>query len=240
MAVHGKGTKILMDGWDMGNVLNSVETPLTADTAETTVFNSSGTKTYVVGVQDATLSAEGFFVSSSSDGSVESTLAGALSSSDLNVWTWWPNGTSTGNAGFGVTAIETGYTITSPVDGTVDISIEGQVSDGRDRLRSLRILSCGVTSTGNGAGVDGVSASTQGGIGYFQRVTNSTNDFKVIIQDSNNNSTFDNLISFTSGTGRTGERIAVAGEVKRYVREVHTTTGALGTAINFSAGFSRK
>jgi hypothetical protein len=240
MAVHGKGTVVLMDGWLMSDVLNSIETPATVDTAESTVFNSSGSKSYVTGVADATLTAEGFFVSSSSDSSVEDTLHSALPTSSLNVWTWWPEGTSTGKFGFGLTSIETGYTITNPVDGTIDISVDGQVSDGRDSIESLRRLSCGATSTGNGASDDNTVATTNGGIGYYQRTTNSTNDFLVAIQHSAVGTTWDNLIAFSSGTGRTGERIAVAGTVKRFTREVHTTTGVLGTAINFSVGFKRK
>jgi len=244
MANSGKNTEVLMDGWKMSDVLNSIETPVTVDTAETTVFNSSGVKTYVTGNADATLTAEGFWPASSSDANtVESTLSAALATSSLNVWTWYPNGTNTGNAGYGATSIETGYSITSPVDGTVDISIDGQVSDGRDRILSLRPLSCGVTASATGtAGVaiDNSAATTNGGIGYFQRVTSSTKSLTVVIQDSNNNTTFDNLISFTAATARTGERIAVAGEVKQYVREVHTTTGVLGTAIDFNAGFRRK
>ena len=238
--IHGKGTKLLMDGWPMHDVTNSFDNPATVDTAETTVFNSSGSKTYVTGVADATLTAEGFFVSSSSDSSVEDVLHSALPTSGLNVWTYWPQGTSTGNVGRGMTSIETGYTITSPVDGTIDISVEGQVSDGADRLISLRTLSCGAASTGNGANLDGGAASTNGGIGYYQRVTNSTNDFKVIIQHSAVGTTFDNLISFTSGTGRTAERATVTGTIKRFTREVHTTTGALGTSIFFNAGLRRK
>ena len=241
MAKHGKGTTVLMDGWDMGDILNSIETPATVDTAETTVFNSSNdSKTYVTGVADATLTAEGFFVSSSSDSSVENTLADAINTTGSQVWTWWPGGSNIGNAGYGLTSFETGYTITSPVDGTVDISLDGQVTDGRDRLISLRTLSCGAASTGNGSNVDNDAATTSGGIGYYQRVTNSTNDFKVIIQHSAAGTTFDDLISFTSGTGRTAQRATVTGTIKQFTREVHTSTGALGTSIFFNTGLRRK
>jgi len=229
--IHGKGTIVLMD-----------ETPVTVDVAETTVFNSAGdSKEYVTGNADATLTAGGFWPASSSDSlSVDATLSAALATSSLNVWTYWPDGTSTGKFGYGVTSIETGYTITTPVDGTIDVSVDGQVSDGRDRIESLRTLSCGVTSTGNGASDDNGAASTNGGIGYLQRITNSTNDFDVAIQHSAVGTTWDDLIQFSSGTGRTGERIAVAGTVKQFTREVHTTTGALGTAIFFNVGFRRK
>lgn len=238
---HGKGTTVLMDGWDMGEILNSIETPATIDTAETTVFNSANdSKTYVTGVADATLTAGGFFVSSSSDASVENTLADAVNTSSPQVWTWYPDGTSTGNVGYGLTSFETGYTITSPVDGTIDISLDGQVTDGRDRVLSLQLLSCGITSTGQGTGLDNSAATTNGGIGYFQRITNTTNDFKVAIQDSANNTTFQDILSFTSGTSRTAERVVITGAVKQYVRATHTTTGALGTAINYNVGFRRK
>ena len=241
MATHGKNTKLLMDGWAMHDVTNSFDNPATVDTAETTVFNSSGSKSYVTGVADATLTAEGFFVSSSSDGSVEDVLHSALPTSGQNVWSYWPAGTSTGNAGRGMTSIETGYTITSPVDGTIDISIDGQISDGADRIISLQLLSCAVTSTGQGVGLDNTAATTNGGIGYYQRTSGSTNDILVAIQDSNNNSTFADLIAFSSGSSRSGQRIAVAGTVKQYVREVHTTTGpAISAGINFNVGFRRK
>lgn len=240
--IHGKGTKVLMDGWDMSRWLNSIETPVTVDTAETTVFNSSGTKTYITGNADATIIAEGFWAASSSDAAgVEADLVSALSSSALNVWTYWPEGTSTGRAGSGVTSIETGYTVTSPVDGTIDISIEGQVSNGRDRLLSHTELSAKST-TGNAVGsIDNSVASTNGGIGYLQRTDSSTRHASIFIADSANNSTFDPFISFTTGTtGRIGERIAASGTVKQYTVASWVLSTGSTAAVTFQVGFSRK
>ena len=239
MATAGKNTKVILDGWPMHDILNSIETPATVDTFETSVFNTSGAKTYVPGNSDATLSAEGFFVSSSSDSSVESTLASAISSTGSQVWTWWPDGTSTGKTGYGLTSFETGYTITSPVDGTVDISIEGQVTDGRDTIESLRSLT-GASTTGNSASDDNTAATTNGGIGYLQRTSNSTRGLLPAIQHSAVGTTWDDLIAFTSDASRDGQRVAVAGEVKRFTRSEHTLSTGSTSSITFQVGFRRK
>lgn len=238
--IHGKNTEVFMDGFQMSNILNSIETPVTVDTAETTVFNSSGVKTYVTGNADATITAEGFWQGSSSDAlSVDGILTTALETSGLNVWSYWPEGTSTGKFGYGVTSIETGYSITSPIDGTVDVTIDGQVSNGRVSLESLRSLSAASTS-GNNASDDNTAATTNGGVGYLQRITNSTRGLLPAIQHSAAGTTWDDLIAFSSDVARDGQRIAVAGEVKQFTRSEHTLSTGSTTAVIFQVGFHRK
>ncbi len=235
---HGKDTRIYMNGWDMSNYLNSINAPRTADVAETTVFNSSGAKTYTPGNTDATLSAEGLFDGSPS--SVESSLQTSLGSSAGAVWTWFPQGSGRGNYGYGVHTINNNYEIDTPVDGIVTMSVEGQSKVGRDRVESMKAMASATTS-GSGTSTDNTAASTAGGVGYFQMLSSTaTKTVTATVQHSSAGSSWADLVTFTASTGRKGQRVAVAGSVKRYTRGAWTlSTGGTGSPV-FNIGFRRK
>jgi hypothetical protein len=67
--VHGKGTGVLLDEFDLSTYFNSADMSRTTDTAETTAFGSTS-KSYIVGLSDGTLSLSGMF-SQDADGSDE-------------------------------------------------------------------------------------------------------------------------------------------------------------------------
>lgn len=235
---HGKSSVVLANGVNFSNYLNSIETPMEVDTAETTVFNSSGAKSYIPGLKDATLSAEGFYDGSS--GSVDSILTSVLGASTPIVWTWYPQGTAAGNYGYGMQTIETSYSLSSPVDEVVTISVEGQSkSGGRDRVESLLALTAETTS-GNGSSDDNAAATTNGGVGYFQRTDNSTKGVTPVIQHSSAATSWATLVAFSSGTAKGGQRIAVAGSVKRYTRASWTITGSTLVSTTLHFGFNRR
>lgn len=235
-ASHGKDTKVYCNGRLMSDYVNKISTPAKADTAEVTVFNSSGYKSFVAGKKDVTLSGEGFFDSSTSG--IENYINSALGSSAV-VWSWYLSGDSIGSAGYGLKAIQTDYSLDSPVDGVISMSIEGQSNVGRDRVLSLRALASASTS-GTAASVDNASASTKGGTGYFQRTDNSTRGFSGTIQHSSAGASWAALVSFSSGTSKNGQRIAVSGSVKRYIRSQWTLTGSTVIPTKLHFAFSRK
>jgi len=238
--VHGKNTIVLMQGFNMSNFLNSVETAFTADVNETTVFNSSNVKTYVGGNRDVTLSAEGLFDGSTADGRVDSFVSAIPSSSDV-MWSIYPNGTTLGAFGYGIATLQTEYALSSPVDDVISMTLSGQSVSGRDRTHSLKSIAADTSNTGVGTGVDSGagSSSTQGGVGYLQKLDNTRNLTSATIQHSNNNSSWDALISFTASTARGAERIAVSGTVKRYTRAIFQRAASTLSGQH-QIGFDRK
>ena len=58
--VHGKGTGVLLDQYNLSEYFNSADVAQTIDVAETTSFTASS-KSYIVGLQDATLSLSGLY-----------------------------------------------------------------------------------------------------------------------------------------------------------------------------------
>jgi hypothetical protein len=233
----------------MDNFLNSVDSSKTGEAAETTVFNSSDVKSYVAGKEDATLSAEGLF-----DGSItgiDSTLASALASSSEKIWTVWPQDSSTGNFGYGITAHQTAYDISTPIDDVVSISLEAQSNVSRDRLESIFELSTISTSSGTGATntnstVNGSTAgSAKGAVGYLQKTDTSTGTITAAsIQHSSCDiaASFGDLVTFAAvgSTSRSGQRVATGStDVKRYTRFKWTLGSSNHNSIVLNVGFSR-
>jgi hypothetical protein len=232
---HGKNSIVMMSGYDLSCYLNTLSTPQSADTVETTVFCSSA-KEYIPGNKDATLSAEGFY--DGTPGAVDDILSSAHGTSE-NVWVWYPQGATLNNYGYGLETINNSYEITTPVDGVVSISMEGQSYVGKDRIQSHHSL-VQETTSGTETSIDGTASSTKGGIGYVEITSNSCGVSATIkIQHSNNNSTFDDLISFTASTAVTGERLQSTGNtVKQYTRA--SWTFASSAPVTFNVGFRRK
>ena len=240
----GRKSKIYMDGLRGDNFLNSIDIPLTVDMLDTTIFNSSGAKEYTNANADATLSAGGLWEGSSSES--DNFFQTLVSSTATKVINWYPNNDTLGNFGFGIEMYEASYTANSPIDGVVSISVDGQANSARHSVESLRALSTANTTgslsatTAAGTADDNTASSTKNGIGWFQRVDNTTGAIVPRIQHSNNNSTWDTLLSFSSGTTRNGQRVAAGtATIKRYTRAQWTITGSSTLAFNFNFGFTR-
>ena len=135
MSAHGKnsGFHIRQAGaasgtaTNIGTYLTSVDFPRTVDTAEVTTFNTSnGSKTYVTGLNDATISVEGIW-STTPDGFF-SALIGASSGTEF--WQQVPS-TNAASAPFVQNtgkAILTAYNAPSGVGDAVTFSADLQIS----------------------------------------------------------------------------------------------------------------
>lgn len=239
---HGKSARVYADGYKLSDFLSSVEAPMEAETYETTVFGSSGYKSYVPGNIDATLSGEGFYDGSTSG--TDAVFTAALGSSYV-IWNWYPEGDAAGNYGVGMKTIETAYNISSPVDGVISATIEGQSVVGRDRVQSIMALAAKTTTNSSGTPVSTTAGTTKGGIGYFQRTDNSTKGVTPTLQhssgvaSSSQVATWTTLVSFSSGTSKGAQRVAVSGAVKKQVRGKYTITGSTLVSTNLHFAFQR-
>jgi hypothetical protein len=124
---HGSDAEIFCNGFNLGLFLNSFATPASADTAEVSTFGDNA-KEYIPGLADATLSAEGFFSGAAAESDV--ILQAALGTA-YAIWSYFPQGDTLGNIGFGVRSINTTYDIPASMGDAVKVSVSGQVSGGR-------------------------------------------------------------------------------------------------------------
>jgi len=124
---HGKSTVFKVDNsggtlTDISNTLTDLGFPQTVETAETTSFGSSS-KTFVVGLSDATISASGNF-----DATVDAHLAGILGQAASVSFEYGPEGSSTGQVKYTGEAILTSYEKSGAVGDVVTYSAEFQVT----------------------------------------------------------------------------------------------------------------
>lgn len=123
--VHGKTADFRVDNsggslTDISTYCDSVDFPMTADTAEVTTFGDAS-KEYIAGLKDATIS-----VSGSWDATADAVLAAIVGLSGS--FQYGPAGTTGGNIKYTGEAICTSYTVNAPVGDKVTFSAEFQVT----------------------------------------------------------------------------------------------------------------
>lgn len=125
--VHGKDSAFKLDNasgtlTDISTYVNSVDFPETADVAETTTLGDSS-KSYIVGLKDATLSIAGLW-----DSTVDGILGAVVGQSATLSFEYSPEGTTGGNIKYTGECILTSYSQSSPVGDVVSYSADFQVS----------------------------------------------------------------------------------------------------------------
>lgn len=123
--VHGKTADFRIDNsagslTDISAYCDSVDFPLTADTAEVTTFGDAS-KEYIAGLKDATIS-----ISGSWDATADAVLAGIIGLAGS--FQYGPAGTTLTNIKYTGEAICTSYTVNAPVGDKVTFSAEFQVT----------------------------------------------------------------------------------------------------------------
>ena len=238
---HGKNINVFIDQYDFSTYFNDVSASTAVDTAETSAFGTSA-KTYVVGHRDGTVSLGGMFESTNSTGT-DQYFASVLGSATKQKVIVAVEGHSNGTGAIMLQADDTSYEVSSAIADIVQASAEFQSTDA---VEHGKILSSGstVTATGNGTAVDNGASTANGGAGYLSVPVNTRNgNITVKIQHSADNSTFADLVTFTTvtSTSKTSERIEVASgtTVNRYLRVNYTVAGSTGSATPVVA-FTRR
>ena len=125
--VHGKDSVFKLDNsggslTDISTYVNSVDFPETADVAETTTLGD-GSKSYIVGLKDATLSISGLW-----DSTLDGILGAVVGQSATLSFEYSPEGTGSGAVQYTGECILTSYSQSSPVGDVVGFSADMQVS----------------------------------------------------------------------------------------------------------------
>ena len=126
---HGKNASFKVDNsggtlTDISTVITDVSLPRSIETAETTTFQAtSGAKTYVVGLNDSTVSISGRF-----DATVDAHLVGILGQEASLSFEYGPAGSTAGYVKFTGECFCTKYDLSSPVGDVVSFSADFQVT----------------------------------------------------------------------------------------------------------------
>ena len=250
--VHGKGTKVYLDEFEMTSYFNSADVTITNETAEVTSFADSS-KAYILGLADGTLSCSGMWTADT-DGSDEELHAILGSTSAANITVAEAAGTI-GNRAMIARCDETNYSISNPVADVSTITADFQ---GTSKSGSLGTMTYGITSgfqlttgssidynaLGNLTGVDGTASSSAGGAALLHVPTNSVGGgvttIKIQHDSASDFSSAADLISFTAvaAATKTSEMVVCSGTVNRYVRVTASTAGSSGS-ITFMVTFAR-
>lgn len=129
-----------------------------------------------------------------------------------------------------VEARQMAYKPTGAADGTVDASLELDVTGVAGFGHSLHTVTTPVTATGDDTSLDGGSATSGGGVAHLHctAVSGTGPTCDVVIEHSTNNTDWDTLAVFTQLEGNpAAERVVVpAGTVRRYLRASYTVAGS--------------
>lgn len=232
---HGKNATVFINGYEVSDHLSSVTVSGEADVAEVSTLGSSD-KAYIAGMKDATVSAEGYYAGNST--SIDSEMSTNLGTT--TTWTTVMEADAIGAIAYGVRAVETTYEVGAEIGGATAISIEGQVTGGREAGRVLHPHGS-ETSTGTTSGLDNGASTADGAAAYLQvtAASGTTPTLDVKVQHSSDGSTYADLITFTQVTAANAyERVAVTGTVNRYLR-VEFTIGGTSPDFTFHVAAAR-
>ncbi len=128
--VHGKSTNFSLDDTggtsrDLSDTLTSVDFPETIDTAETTAFGSTS-KSYIVGLRDATISVSGLW-----DATIDGYIIGTEPAT--RTFIFGPAGSTSGYVKYTGECVLTNYSVSNPVGDVVTYSLDLQCTGGVTR-----------------------------------------------------------------------------------------------------------
>lgn len=238
---HGSKAVVYLNGTNVSSFLRSVSVARSVDTAETTVLGLTA-KTYIPGLTDGTISAEGFFDGAAA--AIDAVISTAIGDAPDSNWLVLPAGDGLGNKAYGAAAIDTSYEISEPVDDVGTITIEAQANGGKDPLQVYHPHGA-ETTTGNDTSIDGTAQTTNGGVAYLEVTAASGSSSPTLIvkvQDSADNSAFADILTFTTvaqASAPTSLRAAITGTVRRYTRTTRTIAGTT-PSFSYIAAFGRR
>lgn len=231
MKVHGKQSKIFVNGHHVSGDFDSFDLQISVDMADKTAFQDTQ-KSYANGLTSATLSLDGLFDDSAT--AADKYLTDAISGTGEAIWCVFPEGDAITKSGYGISGVENSHQVMATKDDMAKIAAACQSSYGAERIVSLLPLST-KTASGNGTVNNNLAASTLGGSAYIQAAA-ATGSVEVKIEHSADNSTWADLVSFTAVTAA-AERKEIAGTINQYTRVTYTLDG--GESITMQVSIHR-
>jgi hypothetical protein len=214
--IHGKGTKILLDKYNLSGFFRGSSISDTTDSLETTTYGNDD-KTYLAGLGDGTLSLDGLW-----DGSVaavDDLLKSWLKTTVGQTITIGQAGMAIGRPVRMLQGEETGYTIDDPVGDLVTVTAGIQANGGIERGISLHDTTAETVAL-NFAPVDNGAATTNGFVAHFHLIGLTGSNVHPVAQHSTDNITYVDLADPGLLTTTQAVRIVGTGTVNRWTRGV--------------------
>lgn len=243
---HGKDTDVLYGSYDISAYSTEVAVSSKLETAETTTLGNSA-KSYITGLGDATISIKGLFEANVA--ATEPVLNAYFTADATPAVTVCPDGglvnpvVGGGRRAYLAQVKSTSSEISAPVSDVVSLNIELQCTGGARGGHILEANRTDSASTNGSNYLDNSAATTvTGATGNLHVTANTRSAASVIkIQHSTDNSTWVDLITFTSvaATTLTSEQASVTtSPVNRYIRAISTLSAGTGS-ITFTISFAR-
>lgn len=237
---HGRGTYVLVDKYNLTPYFREANRSSGVDLAETSAFGTFD-KTFVVGMREGRISMGGMFDGTTN--AVDQALATILGQAAAVPVTYAPEGLAIGRRTYVCQAEETTYEVSASISDVVAVSAEVQATGGIHGGFSLHDLTA-ETANGNGTSVNNGAATTLGAAATLHVSTNTRDAGSILVkvQHSTDNSSWADLISFTSvNFGTTfGEYKEVTGTVNQYLRALWTVTAGSTGSYTFTVSAARK
>lgn len=240
--IHGKNTVVLFKDTNLSAYFNDSSASRSIETAETTTYGvAGGSKTYITGLNDGTISLSGLF--DGAVGAVDSTLTATIGTDGSHPVLVASEGIAIGKRAMIADIEQTSYEVSSPVADVVSVSAELQATGGIDSAVVLHALALESAST-DSASVDNSASSANGGVAHLHVTQNTRNGIVTVnVQHSADDVTFADLVTFTNVSSSTigAERIVVAAgtTVNRYIRAKSTFAGSNGSTT-YTVAFARR
>lgn len=241
--VCGCTSEVLLDGVFASDFLHEYSHSGEIDTAETTVFSNTS-KTYVPGLEDASVSFSGKFdTDTTTDTDSFSYKLDALKGVTTQL-TLIPHGDVFGDPALLCKGLLTSQSTATSVDDVGSAEVEFQNTTGLERALILHPLAA-KTVTGEGTALDnGASGSpTEDGASAILHVTavsgTDTPTLTVKVEHSADDITYADLITFNAATGVGSQYGTATGTVNRYLKVTYTISGT-NPSFTFHVAANRK
>lgn len=231
MAVSSKKSRLLVGDFNLASYATKVDSSWSQAMLDSTVLTDEA-KTFVPDQHESTLSVEGYY------DVAENTDIAAWKSAAAQPVTLGPSGLARGAELWMVNGLLSEFSLGSAIGNLGSFGLNSQTDGITDFGISLHDLTA-VTADESGTSYDGAAATTGGGAAHLHVTAFSGfSGAVVIVEDSANDSTWATIGTFTTVAAVTGERIAIAGTIRRYVRYSVDVTGT--GSITFQVGLARR
>lgn len=236
--IHGNGSRLYVNGRELSQWIRSISGPREIEANESTTMRTRD-RTFVPGLRNATLSADGLWDSSGEAGGFDEYLHTIQGTRDLPI-TWSLGEESFESIAYGLLGQLTSYELSTPHDDLAEFSLEAQGSGPRERLLVLHPLDDEDTDPGESAVTSVTAATTKGAVIYVQATAGvAAAAMPIAVKHSADQTTWVDLATSTLPAALPGAtRIVVTGTVQRHVKL--TWTPGSSPSVLFMVGFGRK
>lgn len=234
---HGRRTRVYVNGFDISMFLRSVAAPISIEATETTTLVNDN-KTYIPGMADATLSAEGLYSGAQEDWAdiMEDSLADGLPS----VWLVTHERPAGSNC-YGLAGDETSLALESAASELVTFNVEAQSRTFREDGHVVKALAVQV-GAGSGVALDFGRTSPAGAV-YLQALKPADGASPAVCaaaaQHSVDGVTWVDLATFSvPAAGKVAQRVAINSQINRFTRA--TWSAGAGESAPFILAVCRR